>query len=116
VKEIRDDNNDLIEKIKPVLSNRVVSKKNIHIVRKGMKKAVDEGTAPLLQSLPVSSAAKTGTAQNPQGDDKEHAWFSAFAPYKNPQIAITVMIENGGEGSRTALPVANEILNYYFRR
>jgi penicillin-binding protein 2 len=116
VKEIRDDNNDLIEKIEPILSNRVVSKKSIHIVRKGMKKTVDEGTAPLLQSLPVSSAAKTGTAQNPQGDDKEHAWFSAFAPYENPQVAITVMIENGGEGSRTALPVANEILNYYFRR
>ncbi len=115
-KKILDPKGSLVEKIEPAKSNKVVSKKTIGIVRKGMKMTVNQGSAPSLQSLPVQAAGKTGTAQNPQGDEKEHAWFTAFAPYEDPQIALTVLIENGGEGSQTAVPVANRILNYYFTR
>jgi penicillin-binding protein 2 len=43
-----------------------------------------------------------------------HAWFMAYAPVENPQIALIVFIYNGGEGSTAAVPVAQEILDWYF--
>jgi penicillin-binding protein 2 len=64
-----------------------------------------------LQDLVV--CGKTGTAQA-TGDVPPHAWFTAFAPRDNPQIAITVMVENAGEGSGVAAPLVRQILEYYF--
>jgi cell division protein FtsI/penicillin-binding protein 2 len=65
--------------------------------------------------LPVEVAAKTGTAQwSSQGDP--HAWFTSFAPYKNPKIVVTVLVEEGVEGSQIALTVAHDIMKYYFEK
>lgn len=60
----------------------------------------------------VKVACKTGTAQNVNEDP--HAWFVAFAPSEKPEIFLTVLIENGGEGSKVAAPIAREIMDYYF--
>jgi penicillin-binding protein 2 len=49
-----------------------------------------------------------------EGNLPTHAWFAAFAPFDDPEIAVIVFIFGGGEGSGTAVPVANDILNYYF--
>jgi penicillin-binding protein 2 len=57
-------------------------------------------------------AGKTGTAQNPHGDD--HAWFVCFAPYDDPQIAICVMLENAGHGGSVGAPIARRIMEHYF--
>ncbi|MBL8117990.1 MAG: hypothetical protein JNJ78_10720 [Anaerolineae bacterium] len=63
-----------------------------------------------LQTLGV--CGKTGTAQdNPR---PSHAWFAAYAPRDNPQIAIVAMVENGGEGSGVGAPIVRDILDYYF--
>ena len=74
-------------------------------------------------------AGKTGTAQVISiGQDEEydedeipeefqdHALFIAFAPVEAPEIALAVIVENGGSGSRTAAPIARELLDHYFRR
>ena len=84
-------------------------------VRKGMRAAVtaDTGTAKGLRGLAVTAAGKTGTAQY-SNNEKEHAWFTAFAPYDNPEIVVTVLVEGGGEGSAAALPVAKDIIAHYF--
>ena len=58
-------------------------------------------------------AGKTGTAQFGT-DSKTHAWFTAFAPYENPEIVITVLVEAGGEGHAAALPIAKEILSWWY--
>lgn len=76
---------------------------------------------------PVRFAGKTGTAQvfgikqNQEADDLEipehlldHALFVAFAPVEAPQIAIAIIVENGGGGSRTAAPIARRLIDYYF--
>ncbi len=60
----------------------------------------------------IAVGCKTGTAEI--GDQKPEAWFTVFAPYDNPQIALTILIENGGEGSDVSGPVAKQILQYYF--
>lgn len=77
-----------------------------------MRQTVTAGTARSLNNVPVAVAAKTGTAE--VGVASPHAWFVAFAPYEKPEIAITVMVEHGGEGSSIAAPITREILNWYF--
>lgn len=82
-------------------------------VRQGMRQTVLSGSGRALSGEPFEVAAKTGTAEAPSGNP--HGWFIAFAPYANPEIAIAVMIENGGEGYISALPVARDILEEYFK-
>ncbi len=92
-----------------------IDKNDLEIVRQGLKMAVLEGSAHLLFDLPVTVAAKTGTAQS--GIEREpHSWSSAFAPYDNPQLVITVIVEEGGEGSKMALPIIRDFLKWYFSK
>ncbi len=95
-----------------ILNDHFASKKNIEIVRQGMRATVLKGSARSLQSLPVSAAGKTGTAQ--VGADRFHAWFTGFAPYNKPKIVLTILIENGGEGSSVSVPVFRQVINWYF--
>lgn len=90
-----------------------ISAENIKTVQEGMRQTVVIGSGKTLQGLPVSSAAKTGTAQF-LNNEKTHAWFEAYAPYENPEIAIVVLVEGGGGGYEIAEPVAFNILQYYF--
>ena len=79
--------------------------------RQGLRRAVTEGSARLLNTLSVAVAGKTGTAE-PGGGLKPHAWFTGFAPYENPSLVITVLIEHGGEGSAVSVPVAAEVFRW----
>ena len=98
-----------------IINQEFIKKEFLEIVRKGMREAVISGSARLLADLPINVAGKTGTAQVSKTKNP-HSWFTAFAPYENPQIVLTILIENGGEGSSTAVPIAKEILNWYFNR
>ncbi|MFZ6036064.1 MAG: penicillin-binding protein 2 [Patescibacteria group bacterium] len=98
-----------------ILRNNFVRADHITAVQNGLREAVLSGSARRLQELPVSSAAKTGTAQF-GSSEKTHSWFTAYAPYENPEIVITVIVESGGEGNDSALPVALQALNYWFTR
>ena len=104
-----------VNRVEPrVIRENIISPEYLAEVRKAMRQTVTSGTARLLNDLPVNVAAKTGTAQ--AGGTLTHAWFVAFAPYENPEIAITVMVEHGGEGSAIAAPITKEILKWYFSR
>lgn len=98
-----------VEKISPSVADPGA----IRIVREGMRQAVVSGSSQGMQALPVASAGKTGTAQFGSGD-ASHSWFTAFAPYESPEIAVAVVLEGGGEGHLAALPVAREVLSWYF--
>ncbi|MFH1744831.1 MAG: penicillin-binding protein 2 [bacterium] len=114
VKEILSGNDAVVEKIsvEPIRSG-FISDYNMSIVRQGMRQTVTVGSARSLLSVPVSVAGKTGTAQW-STTKATHAWFTGFAPYDNPEIVITILIEEGGEGSANAVPVAREFLTWYF--
>jgi penicillin-binding protein 2 len=85
------------------------------IVRQGMYRVVNgNGTGYSARLSGIKVAGKTGTAQNPHGED--HAWFVAFAPYEKPKIAVAVILENAGAGGTAAAPVAGSVINYFFRR
>jgi len=98
-----------------IIAENLVNDENLNIVRDGMKQACEQGgTAFPFFTAPYKVGCKTGTAEKALGNP--HAWFTAFAPFDNPQITITVIIEDGGEGSVVAAPVAREILDWWFQK
>ncbi len=84
-------------------------------VIQGMREAcAPGGTAFVFFHYPLQVAGKTGTAQ--AGKDQEpHAWFTLFAPVKNPRYVVTIFLKNAGEGSYQAAPLAKKIVNYLFK-
>ena len=109
-KSIIDDNGLVIKEFMPeVIREHVASPESLSIVREGMRLAVTEGSARAIADFPVSVAGKTGTAQTGVVG-KNHGWFTAFAPYQNPEVVVTVLVEDGTGGSTDALPIAEEIL------
>ena len=96
-----------------------ISAENIAIAREGMRMAASEagGTAySVFKNFNIEVAGKTGSAEagkDENGNDKVNAWFVCFAPYENPQVAVVVMIENGGHGNYAA-EVARDVLTQYF--
>ncbi len=81
------------------------------LVQEGMAQCVSRGTARIAQVPGIQVCGKTGTSQNPQGDD--HSVFFAFAPLSNPKIAIAVYVENAGWGASFAAPIAGLMLERY---
>ena len=102
-----------VKEIKPEIYRKVnISSNTFHIVKEGLRETILNGTGWRANIKELNISGKTGTAQNPQGDT--HAWFIGFIPYKESQICITVFIENGGEGSEAAAPIARAMLEKYF--
>ncbi len=95
-------------------NSNFISENNIKIVQEGMRMGVTDGSSKGLNSLPVEVAGKTGTAQY-GNEGKTHAWFTGYAPYDNPSIVLTILIEGGGEGSSVAVPLARDVFMWYFR-
>jgi penicillin-binding protein 2 len=130
VHHMTDANGGVQKDFEPQLIRRLpLSDEHMEIVRRGMWNVVNapNGTGAVAQVPGVTVAGKTGTAefceylpeeQDCRRNDKDflptHAWFSGFAPYENPEIAVVVFVYDGGEGSQTAAPVAQKILNAYF--
>ena len=77
-------------------------------VRHAMREVVTRGTGKAAEIPGLEICGKTGTAQVPHGAD--HAWFTCFAPEKNPRIVVTVIVEHGGFGAQSALPIARDII------
>lgn len=99
----------------PPTKTNIVSSETLAIVRQGMRDCVLLGSCKLLQTLPFTSAGKTGTAQW-SSKEPEHAWFTAFAPYENPQIEVTILIEAGGQGSTVSMPIARDFLSWWGKK
>ncbi|MEK7597060.1 MAG: penicillin-binding transpeptidase domain-containing protein [Patescibacteria group bacterium] len=99
-----------------------ISQKTIDLIREGMKQACSIGGTgwPLFDFIAgktkIQVACKTGTAESQTKDGLPHAWITAFAPYDNPEISVTILVEEGGQGSDVAGPIAKEILKAYFER
>ena len=111
--------NTIEEKEPEIIRENFINPENLQIVKEGMRQAVTgfnspKASAVILNSLPVTSAAKTGTAE--LGQDRYHNWITVFAPYEDPEIVLTVMIENVKGIQAAVLPVAKDILEWYFTR
>lgn len=103
-----------------------VSAENLSIVEQAMRFTVTNGTGQPANLPYVNVAGKTGTAEYCDevarplglcrpGNWPAHAWFTAYAPFENPEVLAITFIYNGGEGSANALPVVVETMENYFR-
>ncbi|MFH1656977.1 MAG: penicillin-binding protein 2 [bacterium] len=114
VHQILDENKNVVEEYEPeILRENFISPENLEVVREGMREAVTYGSSVMLNSLSVEAASKTGTAQTSK-PGYYHSWVNVFAPYDNPEIVLTVVVEDVEEGEVAALPVAKAILDWYF--
>jgi len=131
VHDVIDSEGQMVRAFAPdVVRQLPISSDKINLVRRGMRAAVAPGgTASAASLRGVSVAGKTGTAEffvdrnkdgmadrDREGNLPTHAWFVGFAPYEDPEIAVVVFVYGGGEGSAVAVPIAAEILEYYFGR
>lgn len=127
---VTDPDGRIISQVKPEpVSNLDINPYYIKLIQDGMTEAVQgkAGTARAIRVKGVTIAGKTGTAQvvklskhkhlaekDIPYKERDHAWFTCFAPAENPEIAITVMVEHGMHGASGAAPIAKAIIEKYF--
>lgn len=98
----------------PIVYEKIdwVNPEYIELAKRGMKGVVQEGSGRFYAKTElVDLAGKTGTAENPHGFS--HGWFTSFAPFEDPEIVVTVFLENAGFASGSAAPIASLILEKY---
>ncbi len=92
----------------------LADKDDIRIIQEGMRQTVTDGTATMLKALNVEIAGKTGTAQF-GGGTNVHSWFVSYAPYKNPEMVMVIMVEGQtGALSSTTVPVARDVYKWLY--
>ncbi len=89
----------------------MISSRTCEVFAEGMRMVVTLGTARNAATEGIEVCGKTGTAQDPPR--KNHSVFIAFAPYKDPKIAIAVLVENSGSGAEWAAPIASLMIEKY---
>ena len=132
IEAVRDPDGHLLDKFTPHVMDRLIGQgRHLKLVRQGLIEAVNglhgTGRRARLENLHITVAGKTGTAQvvrlkqykHLKDEDipykyRDHAWFTCFAPAKNPRIAVTVLVEHGLHGGSGAAPIAKIILEKYF--
>ncbi|MBI9037155.1 MAG: penicillin-binding protein 2 [Bacteroidales bacterium] len=110
-KTIDDENELKPEFVKKV--NTIFKKKHFKTIIEGMFQVYEgeHGTARWFKNDSIQICGKTGTSQNPHGEN--HSIFIAFAPKDNPRIAISVVVENSGSGAKWAAPIATLMIEKY---
>lgn len=105
----------VVKQFEPVLLSKLdVQPDIIRLVQQGLRDVTKFGTAASIfgPEFPVDIAGKTGTAENSQG--KDHGWFVAYGPFVNPNIVVAVVVEQGGYGAQSAVPIGKKIIEAAF--
>ncbi|AAK78486.1 cell division protein FtsI/penicillin-binding protein 2 [Clostridium acetobutylicum] len=112
VNEILSPNGDKIKSIEPESIGNIVSKENAATMKDFMRNVVEDGTGVNAAVEGIQVAGKTGTADHKVNgkDATPHSWFIGFAPYDNPQVAIAVIVEDGGQGGKAAAGIASKVI------
>jgi penicillin-binding protein A len=113
VDEVRDYNGKIIDQHQPKQIRQVVDAQTATTMTGIMVKVVEDGTGTAAQIDGVAVAGKTGTAEVAGGEP--HAWFICFAPAEDPIVAVAVVVEHGGEGGKTAAPIARRVMQEALR-
>ena len=114
VKRIVGPDGKTVKDVEPELLSRLEVPENvIQLVQNGLHDVTKYGTAASsFRGFTIDIAGKTGTAENPHGRD--HGWFVAYGPYSSPNIVVAVIVEQGGFGSQSAVPIGRKILEAAF--
>lgn len=115
VAEVKDPvTGDTIKNEPRVIRSGFISPSNVAIVGEGMRECVTYGSCRRLSLLPFDTAAKTGTAQW-SSIHPDHAWFTSYAPYQNPEIVFALLVEEGEGGSTIGSPIMFDLYNWWWK-
>lgn len=118
VSDVTNSQGEEIKSIQPEQVGQIISSDVASTMKDLMRSVVESGTGVNASVEGVEVAGKTGTADNEsQGKDSPpHAWFIGFAPYEDPQVAVAVIVENGGQGGKVAASIASEVIRTALRK
>ncbi|MDP4145054.1 MAG: penicillin-binding protein 2 [Bacillota bacterium] len=118
VKQVTSSSGSVIQDIKPESLGIKVSAANAATMRDFMKGVVEEGTGTNASIDGVTVCGKTGTADHvDEGKNAPpHSWFIGFAPYENPQVAVAVIVEDGGQGGIAAARIASQVMQVALKK
>lgn len=114
IEKVTNYNGNMIKEFKPDSNGRMMTEEEAEILKEMMWEVVKTGTGKVLNDAAYTSAGKTGSAEFTSGDSDSHAWFTGFAPVEDPQVCVTVIVEQAGSGGDYAVPMAKRIFNAYF--
>ncbi len=114
ISEIKSEEGKVVKSYSPESYKRIMTSEQAAILRSMMEEVVNTGTASKLKGLSYTSAGKTGSAEFNTSTSDSHAWFTGYAPAEDPEICVTIIVENAGSGGSFAVPVAKRIFDAYF--
>lgn len=113
VNGILDSDGKVVKKVSSSKVSEVISKENAKAMKDLMRAVVTSGTGKSAEVKGLEVCGKTGTADHDDKkgvDEEPHSWFIGFAPYNDPQVAIAVIVEEGGTGGKAAAKIAAQML------
>jgi len=120
VREVRSPDGIIIDRPAPSIRRRSIDAETASTLNQMMQGVITTGQLTAAKVPGVAVAGKTGTAEDPPREP--HSWFVSFAPADDPEIAVAVMVENGGEISASgdadtpAIPIAQDLMETYLKR
>ncbi len=114
ISKIVSDDNKTVKSYSSSDYKRLMTAKEAEILTQMMTQVVEQGTATKLKGLSYTAAGKTGSAEFSNSTSDSHAWFTGFAPAEDPEICVTIIVENAGSGGSFAVPIAKRIFDAYF--
>jgi peptidoglycan glycosyltransferase len=109
VSRVMSSSGDTVKTIEPAQIRQVVSADTASVVKDFMREVVRVGTGTNAAVPGIEVCGKTGTADHAEGSEP-HSWFIGFAPYENPQVAVAVIVEEGGTGGGLAAKIAGQVI------
>lgn len=114
VSQVKSETGKVIKTFSAEEYKRLMSAEEAEILTGMMEQVVNSGTASRLKGLSYTAAGKTGSAEFNSETSDSHAWFTGFAPADDPEICVTIIVENAGSGGSYAVPIAKRIFDAYF--
>ena len=114
VSEVKGSDGKVVKNYSPEEYKRLMTSQQSQILRSMMEAVVNEGTASKLKGLSYTAAGKTGSAEFNSSTSDSHAWFTGYAPADDPEVCVTIIVENAGSGGSYAVPIAKRIFDAYF--
>ena len=107
---------DIVKQYEPAKYKELMSDSEVEIISGFMKKVVTDGTARKISGEAYTAAGKTGSAEfgSEGGVEGTHSWFTGYLDAENPKLAISVIIEDGGAGSASAVPAAKMVFDKWW--
>lgn len=106
-------NGGIIKQYEPSEYKQALSEEEADIMKEMLKSVVTEGTGSVLNTSAYTVAGKTGSAEYNSAKDS-HAWFVGMSNVEDPDLVVSVLVENGGNGGKTAAPIAKAVFDSYY--